>query len=421
MDSLDCGKQKLISIGLDAFIGGNDRCFFSPALVSHIHNQNIYTLAQAARPYATAVSTDWLDSNHLKLTGMLAKEWDSFVLTLRLSGITLSDSNDHLVWSWNPSTGSVPVNSAFHSIIHANFKEEKQWWFKAIWLVKIPSKIILFVWLCLKDSILSGVNYQRRGGIRPFACSLCLAAEDSTEHIFNSCKVSKFLWKEILALLKIQDEWGDQTLEGNLLNWFFRHPKKRHVPFMVIWGIWKYRNKILFENWQRQDSAIVKKIFLSIQEIQEDIKPDKLDYILNPVYFDDSPIGYFDGAASGNKCGIGLYIKISNVHNYKAFFAGGEGNNMKAELLGLWGLLHLAKTLSLSRLMIVGDSKVTIDWIKGATSLNCIYLRPWQQKIKALQEQFESVKYIHVHRIFNHIVDQLSKQALNCSLGIAFP
>jgi hypothetical protein len=145
-----------------------------------------------------------------------------------------------------------------------------------------------------------------------------------------------------------------------------------------------------------------------------------VDYILNPVYFDDSPINYFDGVASGNKCGIGLYIKINNVHNYKAFFAGGEGNNMKEELLGLWGLFHLAKTLSLSRLMIAKDSKVTIDLIKGATSLNCIYLRPWQQKIKALQEQFESVKYIHVHIIFNHIVDHLSKQVLNCSLGLLF-
>ena len=130
-----------------------------------------------------------------------------------------------------------------------------------------------------------------------------------------------------------------------------------------------------------------------------------MDLILNPIFFYDTPIGFLDGAASGYKCGIGLYIKISNVHNFKAFFAGGEGNNMKEELLGLWGLLHLAKTLSLSRLMIAGDSKVTIDWIKGATSLNCTYLRPWQQKIKALQEQFERIKYIHVHKIFNHIVD----------------
>jgi hypothetical protein len=205
---------------------------------------------------------------------------------------------------------------------------------------KNPKQNYIVCMVILKGQHTVGVNYQCRGGIGPFACSLCLNVEDSTEHIINSCKVSKFLWKEILDHLKIQEEWGDQTLEGNLLNWFFRHPKKRHVPFMVIWGIWKYRNKILFENWQRQDSTIVKKILLSIQEFQEELKPDKLDYILSPVYFDDSPINYFDGAALGNKCGIGLYIKLNNVHNFKALCVGGEGNNMKAELLGLWGLLH---------------------------------------------------------------------------------
>jgi hypothetical protein len=53
----------------------------------------------------------------------------------------------------------------------------------------------------------------------------------------------------------------------------------RHIPFMVIWGIWKYRNKILFENWARQDTFIAKKkILLSIQEIQDETKPDRLDY-----------------------------------------------------------------------------------------------------------------------------------------------
>jgi hypothetical protein len=113
-------------------------------------------------------------------------------------------------------------------------------------------------------------------------------------------------------------------------------------------------------------------------------------------------------------------LKSAMFTTTRAFFVGGEGNNMKVELIGLWGLLHLAKTLILSRLMIVRDSKATIDWIKGAANLNCIYLRPWQQKIKALQEQFESVKYIHVHRIYNHIADQLSKQALNCSPGLLY-
>jgi hypothetical protein len=34
---------------------------------------------------------------------------------------------------------------------------------------------------------------------------------------------------------------------------------------------------------------------------------------------------------------------------------------MKAEILGLCGLLHFASRLSISKMMVVGDSKVAID------------------------------------------------------------
>jgi hypothetical protein len=62
-----------------------------------------------------------------------------------------------------------------------------------------------------------------------------------------------------------------------------------------------------------------------------------------------------------DNCGVGIYIKLSAQHVYKSHFAGGKGNNMKAEILGLWGLLFFAKTLSIRNLMAARDSKVTID------------------------------------------------------------
>jgi hypothetical protein len=154
----------------------------------------------------------------LKLSGELALEWDSFILALRTNGISLNDSSDKLVWSWNRALGTVSVKLAYQSILFTNLKGENRWWYKAIWQVNVPSKIICFIWLCLMDSILTGVNYQRRGGIGPTTCSLCLNVEDTTDHLFSFCVVSKFIWKEILSHLMIHDDWGDQGLEEIFLN-----------------------------------------------------------------------------------------------------------------------------------------------------------------------------------------------------------
>jgi len=79
-----------------------------------------------------------------------------------------------------------------------------------------------------------------------------------------------------------------------------------------------------------------------------------VEYILNPVYFEEKPIGFFDGAVVNNKCGAGIYIKLREHHGYKACFAGGQGNNMKDEIIGLRGLLLFAQKLTIKKMMASG-------------------------------------------------------------------
>jgi ribonuclease HI len=225
------------------------------------------------------------------------------------------------------------------------------------------------------------------------------------------------IWFEVMKSLKITGDWNCSSIEENLKFWFLQFPKMRHIPFLVIWGIWKFRNKILFENWNRQDSMIVTKIILSIKDYTDIAEEDRFEYILNPIFFDDTPIGFFDGAVVDNVCGIGIYLKITPDHLVKAYFAGGNGNNMKAELLGLWGLLLLSSRLSIKKMMVVGDSKVTIDWINSKSNLNLLYLNSWKDKIGRLKDQFDSIKFMHVHRKFNKEADILSKKALKKNIG----
>jgi hypothetical protein len=131
---------------------------------------------------------------------------------------------------------------------------------------------------------------------------------------------------------------------------------------------------MLFENLNRLDPVITIKIIFYFKEYSVKEGEDKLDLILNPIYFDDNPIRVFDGSTADNICGIGIYLKLSTKHTVKTHFVRGIGNNMKAEIMGLWGIIFLSSYLSIKKLMVVGDSKVTIDWINDKSNLNIIYL-----------------------------------------------
>jgi ribonuclease HI len=347
----------------------------------------------------------------------LSQEWDAYTKELILSGIRLNKEKDFLHWSWNRSTGTVTASSAYYCILYTSNCNDGQWWHKTIWSVKVAVKIICFLWLCLEDRLLTGINFQKRGGIGPSVCTLCLKAEESVTHLFVDCQITQMIWGQILTSLRIDFEWNKDTIEENLKFWFLKLPNHKHIPLLLMWEIWKFRNRILFDNLTKNVQGLYQKILTTLQEHLPKEEADKTDILLNPTYFNNNPIGFFDGAASTDICGIGIYLKITPGHNIQAHFAGGTGNNIKAELLGLWGLLYLATHFSIKNLMVAGDSKVTIDWISDKAKLEIIYLSHWKDMISNLKQGFETLNFMHIHRQFNKIADSLSKKALKDEPG----
>jgi hypothetical protein len=75
---------------------------------------------------------------------------------LRCSGVSLRNEEDTISWSWNHSSGFITVKSAYDALVDQNVKVDPEWWYREIWKLHIPVKIILFVWLSLQDRILIG-------------------------------------------------------------------------------------------------------------------------------------------------------------------------------------------------------------------------------------------------------------------------
>jgi hypothetical protein len=85
----------------------------------------------------------------------------------------------------------------------------------------------------------------------------------------------------------------------------------REIPFYVLWGIWKYRNKIMFENYPRNDLGLFSRIVVSIKEFPSPTLDENFSFMLSPVYFDNRPLGFFDGAEVQKVCGAGMLLKLS--------------------------------------------------------------------------------------------------------------
>jgi ribonuclease HI len=89
----------------------------------------------------------------------------------------------------------------------------------------------------------------------------------------------------------------------------------------------------------------------------------------------------------------------------------GQGSNTKAELLGAWTSLVLASRHT-DVLLLLGDSKITIDWLNGLADFRVAVLNCWKDRTKDATQLFRKLTFQHIFREENSEADSLSKKAL---------
>jgi hypothetical protein len=72
----------------------------------------------------------------------------------------------------------------------------------------------------------------------------------------------------------------------------------------------------------------------------------------------------------------------------------------------------LAQRLDIEDLILLGDSKVIIDWLNDKAKLRSAALECWKERTTVAKRLLKSFIAIHIYRDENSIADQLSKQAL---------
>lgn len=66
---------------------------------------------------------------------------------------------------------------------------------------------------------------------------------------------------------------------------------------------------------------------------------------------------------------------------------------------------------------MLGDSRITIDWVNGKFLLQVVQLQPLMRQIRSFLSKLEWYSFNHICRELNVLADELSKEALSLEKG----
>jgi ribonuclease HI len=185
------------------------------------------------------------------------------------------------------------------------------------------------------------------------------------------------------------------------------------LPIFLCWQVWKTRNAALFDekspSVHRVANFIIAEMVTSRK--QTSITPPSRTFFKVPL---DRVVAWFDGAAqqSGSLCGAGGKIVLNSHTCFRWTLNCGNGTNMKAELLGAWASLILASRLHINELLLLGDSKIIIDWLNGHADFHVADLESWKERTREATKLINKLTFSHIFREENNEADILSKKAM---------
>jgi ribonuclease HI len=200
--------------------------------------------------------------------------------------------------------------------------------------------------------------------------------------------------------------------------WIQNRSAPKALPLITSWFIWKERNLAIFEG---KYPSVITVVFKILGALHKRLVVNKSQALRIKPFFrlQGYTLAFFDGAAEvgGLRCGAGGTLKCIEAPDYRWFISCGAGTNTKAELMGAWASLLIASLLNIHHLQVMGDSKVTIDWLNKKGNLQAINIEGWKIRIRELMAAFQGINFHHIYRESNEEADNLSKRALYSPKG----
>ncbi|CAH9053737.1 unnamed protein product [Cuscuta epithymum] len=408
------GDGKEISFWFDIWV--NDK---------PLHEELDSPLAASARQVKVA---DFLLSNRdwdiSKLETLLPEEVVEEVRAVPIP--TGSDYPDEMYWR-SSSTGEFSVKSAYDSLALSQVNEDWSW----LWKIRTSEKVRCFLWLVMKNKLLTNAERGKRHITEDTSCNLCNNEEETVLHILRDCPFAMAVWRKSgLGLPRIGD------MSPTSLEWVHSHCKAAgdtsgRTPHAsrfayTAWLVWKSRNSWIFEGKKPDVDRIVRKAHLLAEEytnitILNSIKQQKEAKIVKWI---PPESGFFklncDGSSRGRRKGAGAG---GLIRNHKGEWVSGFILNIgktecfKSELWALRQGLLLACDLDINKVIVEVDSESMLKVVKKKNSLTNrigVLVRDCQKLLA--DERF--IKFQHTFREGNNCADSLANAAHESAKGL---
>jgi ribonuclease HI len=412
------GNGCLIEVGRDSFLGLGRKALLSPPLLAHLQAKSLIFLHQFCYQTTNGPLGDtWLNGSDLQLDPEFLTEWDDFIKLIKESGLRLQDKSDSIFWTGGDGSGQLNAKNVYLALATNSWKPLNASWRQRIWKDDCPMKLKLFAWLLIENRLLVWEKLQARGWEGPSRCILCKSASETTLHVFIHCSFIRAIWSNLSTALKFTSLWSGTSIQGCFRSWIMDNNNHKMLPVHLCWQVWKARNEAIF----KERTPSIQRI--SNHFLAEATNTSKIVKALPPfrhifVFPTDRTVAWFDGASQqgGALCGAGGKIVLNPHTSIRWTLNCGQGTNMKAELLGAWASLVLASRYT-EELILLGDSKLTIDWLNGLADFQVAVLGCWKERTKEAALLFRKLSFHHIFREENSEADTLSKKALHLPSG----
>ncbi|KAL4325050.1 hypothetical protein GQ457_11G008270 [Hibiscus cannabinus] len=162
----------------------------------------------------------------------------------------LPENCDMPSWISTPA-GNFTVASAYMRILEPGWEAVDSKW-SWVWSLAVTPRIRMFIWLVLKQRLMTNEERCRRGFSFDASCPSCGCVSESITHILRDCPPTRSLWQSIvprdrqaLFFAAPLETWvvsnirADYAFGVSLILWPCFYPS-------LLWQLWKCRNDFSF-------------------------------------------------------------------------------------------------------------------------------------------------------------------------------